>query len=154
MPIKTKNNEEGFITYAGRDFLLRQGYTIKSFSPPGSHGGIGLRNGYRGKGAIIPDIIAQKGNNVFLVEAKAGFDPGDVEKLGNITEDHIKDLKQKLNLSDEWFKMWPAYLHKAICIGTNEKEINTLLIPNDLFVLAYINDEIVVYKGKNRVDQI
>lgn len=152
--MKTKNNEEGFIAHAGRDFLLRQGYIIKSFSPPGSHGGISLRNGYRGKGAITPDIIAQKGDVVFLVEAKSTFDPGDVEKLNNITEDHIKDLKQKLNLSDEWFKMWPAYLHKAICIGTNEKEMGALSIPDDLFVLAYINDEMVVYKGKKRVDQI
>lgn len=148
------NNEEGFIAHTGRDFLLRQGYTIKSFSPPGSHGGISLRNGYRGKGAITPDIIAQKGDTIFLVEAKATFDPGDVEKLGKITEDHIRDLKRKLNLSDEWFKMWPTHLHKAICIGTNKKEIDALPIPDDLFVFAYIDEEMMVYKSKNRVDQI
>jgi len=154
MSIENNYQEEGFVAHKGRDFLIQNGYTIKSFNPPGSHGGITLTGSYRGRGSITPDIIAQKDDDIFIVEAKARFYQGDIDKLENINEGHIRDLKNKLNLSNVWFDKRQECLHKAICIGATKKEIEGLSIPNHVFVFAYSSGRIVVYKAGEIVNQI
>ena len=155
MSIKKENKEvEGILAFKIRDFLLRAGYEIKSFNPPGSQGGIILLDKYRGRGSIKPDVIALKNKKVILVEVKPQFDQKDIEKLNRLNMNHIKDLFSKLGLPSSWITSYKKFLIKAICIKTNKKEIGRLPIPKDFIVFAYSKKIIIPYRENKILDQI
>jgi len=154
MPIKKAKDEEGLLAFRIRDFLIKNGYEIRSFNPPGSQGGIVLLDKYRGRGSIKPDVIALKNKKVILVEVKPKFGQKDIKKLNSLNKNHIENLASKLRLSSSWIASYKKYLIKAICIKTNKKEIDRLPIPEDFLVFAYIKEQIIPYQRGRDLNQI
>lgn len=79
------------VTYIAKEFLIRNGWAIIAFNPPGSQGTFTIPNpakdgAYRGQtGSLSPDIIALKivnEVNVFLiVESKPIYSDSDITKM-------------------------------------------------------------------------
>lgn len=84
------------ITYISKEFLVRHGWKIIAYNPPGSQGTFTIPNpdkdgGYKGQtGSLSPDIIAFKlMNNVnilLVVEAKPTYSASDVKKMISMFE--------------------------------------------------------------------
>lgn len=84
------------ITYISKEFLVKNGWKIIAYNPPGSQGTFTIPNpdkdgSYKGQtGSLSPDIIALKlinGINIFLiVEAKPTYNASDVEKMISMFE--------------------------------------------------------------------
>ena len=79
------------ITYISKEFLMRNGWKIIAYNPPGSQGTFTIPNpdkdgSYKGQtGSSSPDIVALKlinNINIFLiVEAKPLYNTSDVKKM-------------------------------------------------------------------------
>lgn len=84
------------ISFAVKEFLLKRGYTIVTWNPPGSQGTFTIPNPakdplYRGQvGSESPDIIAYQGTTMLLVEAKDSISKSfaDIEKISRLLADH------------------------------------------------------------------
>lgn len=82
------------VTYITKEYLMKNGWTILAYNPPGSQGTFTIPNpekdpNYRGQtGSESPDIIAFKiegdKNLLLIVEAKPHYDQSDVEKMKNL----------------------------------------------------------------------
>lgn len=79
------------ITYISKEFLVRKGWKIVAYNPPGSQGTFTIPNpekdgSYKGQtGSLSPDIIALKiinnKNVLAVVEAKPKHNTSDVSKM-------------------------------------------------------------------------
>jgi len=95
-----KLTDEYDVTYAVKEWLIRRGWSIVAFNPPGSQGTFTIPNPlkdprYRGQtGSKSPDIIAIRNSKYLLIiESKPTFVKKDVVKLMNLVEN-----KARLNL--------------------------------------------------------
>ncbi len=97
-------------------------------------------SGFRAKDSIIPDIIAKKENVLLVIESKPQFSHEDITKLKNMTNGHLKYMKQIFGL----FNMENLVVQKAV--GFNQFRVNKDLqqVPND-FIIFLVNDPIIVY---------
>lgn len=85
------------VTYCAKEYLLKEGWFIVAYNPPGSQGTFTIPNPskdrtYRGQtGSESPDIVAFKerdGKNHFLfVEGKSKFNADDVKKMTEMLND-------------------------------------------------------------------
>lgn len=91
------------ITYVAKEYLIKKGWRIIAYNPPGSQGTFTIPNPlkdgtYKGQtGSLSPDIVAWKklnGKNIFvIVESKPNYNEGDVSKmLGMFRDLARKDL--------------------------------------------------------------
>lgn len=92
--------DEYDVTYAVKEWLVRRGWSIVAFNPPGSQGTFTIPDPskdprYRGQtGSKSPDIIALKDSKYLLIiESKPTFDKKDVMKLINLVKN-----RDRLNL--------------------------------------------------------
>lgn len=81
------------MTYIAKEFLIKRGWEILAYNPPGSQGTFTIPNPkkdptYRGQtGSESPDIVAmrfnkgKKENEILIVEAKPYYHQKDVEKM-------------------------------------------------------------------------
>lgn len=88
------------VTFAVKEWLLRHGWDVIAFNPPGAQGTFTIPNPakdpkYRGQtGSESPDIIAIKnGNSILLVESKPRYNQSDVDKLVKYSKN-----KERINL--------------------------------------------------------
>lgn len=134
-----------------RDFLIDKDWEIKSFNPPGLHGGLILldRGQKRGKGSIKPDIIAKKEDCILIIEAKPKFYRGDVIKLDNINMNHVAYLQTKLNLPNSWRQHFKKKLQKALCLA--EFKPSKSLLPDNYLLFHVRLKGIRVHFGKDCV---
>ena len=82
------------ITYIAKEYLMRKGWAIIAYNPPGSQGTFTIPNpekdpNYRGQtGSESPDIIAIKNKNntyyILIVECKPYYNEQDVQKMKNL----------------------------------------------------------------------
>lgn len=95
------------ITKAVCKKLKELGWKIIGTHHPGASGGIRLsaKRGVKHKNlrAVIPDIIAVKGNRVLLVESTSRFTPTDVSKLKKIAETsgYLDDMRRVAGLGPD-----------------------------------------------------
>ena len=100
------NPSEYDVAYATKEWLIKNGWTIIAFDPPGAQGTFSIpdpskkKEGEKGQtGTTAPDIIAVKDDNILIVECK-GYGKAkilsDVEKLKNFLHDgaRIEVFKQ------------------------------------------------------------
>jgi len=134
-----------------RDFLIKKKWEIKSFNPPGLHGGIILldKSEKRGKGSIKPDIIAQKANYVLIVEIKPKLNKGDIIKLECMNQNQIRDLQLKLDLPNAWLDKHQQYLQKALCV--NQFMPLKEEFPNDYIIFCLHGNKIRVGYGEKSI---
>jgi hypothetical protein len=79
------------VTYIIKEYLMKQGWYILAYNPPGSQGTFTIPNPtkdpeYRGQtGSESPDIIALKSNEeiveILIVECKSEYDEDDIQKM-------------------------------------------------------------------------
>lgn len=88
MSTTKKSVSEYDVTFAVKEWLLRHGWDVIAFNPPGSQGTFTIPNpakdpAYRGQtGSEAPDIIAVKGKTtILIVESKPQYNADDTEKL-------------------------------------------------------------------------
>ncbi len=88
MSTTKKSVSEYDVTFAVKEWLLRHGWDVVAFNPPGSQGTFTIPNpakdpAYRGQtGSEAPDIIAVKGKNtILIIESKSQYNADDTEKL-------------------------------------------------------------------------
>ena len=113
MPTIKKSVSEYDVTFAVKEWLLKHGWDVVAFNPPGSQGTFTIPNpakdpAYRGQtGSEAPDIIAVKSKNTILViEAKPQYNESDTEKLMGLYKN-----KPRMELLTE--------LVKKMCIANN-----------------------------------
>jgi hypothetical protein len=88
MSIISQKISEYDVTFATKEWLLRHGWDVVAFNPPGSQGTFTIPNPakdpkYKGQtGSEAPDIIAVKNKNtILIVESKPKYSAKDVDKL-------------------------------------------------------------------------
>jgi hypothetical protein len=112
------------ISFAVKEWLLKHGWEIAAFNPPGAQGTFTIPNpekdpNYRGQsGSESPDIIAVKNKiNILIVESKPAFNKHDTEKLLN-----LKNNIERMGILFE--------LLKKVCLANDiplEKPTNVIL---------------------------
>ena len=92
-----KLTDEYDVTYAVKEWLIRRGWRIVAFNPPGAQGTFTIPNPskdprYRGQtGSKSPDIIALKDSRYLLIiESKPTFNKKDVTKLINLVKNKAR----------------------------------------------------------------
>jgi len=92
--------DEYDVTFAVKEWLLKNGWDVVAFNPPGCQGTFTIPNPskdpkYRGQtGSKAPDIIGvKKGKYILVVESKPKYSQDDVDKLTSL----IKN-KDRMNL--------------------------------------------------------
>lgn len=156
MVLKQTNKKiEEYVTYKTAEYLSDNKWEIISCNPPGSHGGLCLLDKDRSKGGIVPDIIAKKGNNIIIIEAKPFFNSGvarDIDKLETINYNHILNLAQRLKLSDDWLINWQNYVQKAVALKTIEaNEIIKISRSYIIFIVNEVSEKIKIIIGNAAV---
>lgn len=75
--------DEDKVTKAIAAFLSRRGWTVHSINAPFSGRSIWIMptDGKRGKGALIPDVLATKDGELIVVECSAPYKVSDESKL-------------------------------------------------------------------------
>jgi hypothetical protein len=135
--------EEEEVTRKLYDFLRAKGWEMLSYGVPrGMKARIihDIDSSFRSKDSIIPDIIAKKENVLLVIESKPEFSLEDITKLKNMTDGHLKYMKQIFGLSN----MENLVVQKAV--GFNRFKLNQDLhqVPND-FIIFLVNAPILVY---------
>lgn len=80
------------VTFAVKEWLIEEDWSVLAFNPPGSQGTFTIPNptkekGYKGQsGSKAPDIVAVKKSKLLLVESKDYFKKSDVKKLRSLAE--------------------------------------------------------------------
>ena len=94
------------VTFAVKEWLLKHGWDVVAFNPPGSQGTFTIPNpakdpAYRGqRDSESPDIIALKDKNtILIVEAKPQYNESDTEKLTGLVKN-----KPRMELLNELVK--------------------------------------------------
>lgn len=82
------------VTFAVKEWLIRNRWNVIAFNPPGAQGTFTIPNpkkkaGYRGQtGSLSPDLIAIKNSKyMMVVESKPKFDKSDIEKMMSLFKD-------------------------------------------------------------------
>lgn len=166
--------EEYDVTFAVKEWLLRHGWAVVAFNPPGSQGTFTIPNpakdpNYRGQtGSESPDIIAVKNTNyVLIIECKPKYHKGDTEKLINFHKnkerrDLMMELLEKVCEANNVVFKKPAKVILAKAHGgqnTLRMDMQTFLVSTDNeWNPTNINPDIdpykfmkVVFKESNRV---
>lgn len=134
------------VTFAVKEWLLKHGWSVVAFNPPGSQGTFTIPNpakdpNYRGQtGSESPDIIAVKnGSNVLIVEAKPEYNQSDAEKLLGLYEskarlDLMLQLLEKVCVANGVPFEAPVHIILAKAHGGEEKpqkNLSTFLVSVD-----------------------
>jgi len=96
--------DEYDVTFAVKEWLLKNGWRVVVFNPPGAQGTFTIPNpekdpSYRGQtGSLAPDIVAIKDRDkMLLIESKPKFAKADITKVQKLLEDPVRqDLIRRL----------------------------------------------------------
>jgi hypothetical protein len=131
------------VTLAVDKFLKKNNWEILSLNNPFSGKSVWIKpkGGFRGKGTLIPDIIARKDNLYLIVESYERLKIKDISKLEKYSTskylDSIKEIFEDNNLSIVKIMAYPEPI--------KEHEY-----PDDFVVFGVNEDSSVnVYKKKN-----
>jgi len=121
--------DEYDVTFAVKEWLLKNRWDVVAFNPPGCQGTFTIPNPsknskYRGQtGSKSPDIIAIKnGKYILVVESKPKYNQSDVDKLINLIENKdrmgllLRILKGVCEANDIPFEM-PCTIILAVAHG-------------------------------------
>ena len=94
------NPSEYDVAYATKEWLIKNGWTIIAFDPPGAQGTFSIPDPSKKKedekgqtGTTAPDIIAVKDDQILIVECKGSGEAkilSDAEKLKNFLHDDAR----------------------------------------------------------------
>lgn len=114
--------DEYDVTYAVKEWLIRHGWKIIAFNPPGAQGTFTIPNPskdprYRGQtGSKSPDLIGVKDSRYLLVlESKPIFDKKDVMKLVDLVKNKVR-LKLLLDIVEKVCKANDVKFNRDECI--------------------------------------
>jgi hypothetical protein len=134
--------DETGVTLAMALYLRSNHWTIKSLNNPRAQAPLRLfRLGRkRASGSIVPDIIAQKGSEVMLVESKPRFSMRDYEKYSKFGHEFIEHaVKRVLSLSPS------AEIRIRLAHAVNRASTRAI-IPEDLEVYVVKPDGVIRYR--------
>lgn len=130
------------VSYAVKEFLLRRGWFLVAFNPPGSQGTLTIPNpkkdsNYRGQtGSESPDIIAYKKNILLVVESKPVFNLNDTKKLLNLLKDKDRlDLLIRISKKVCCTHRIAWGNHPTILVGKAHGEPNNLMDDIQTFIV-------------------
>lgn len=135
--------EEEEVTRKLYDYLRAKGWEMLSYGVPKGMKARTIHDidsGFRARDSIIPDIIARKENVLLVIESKPQFSLEDITKLKNMTDGHLKYMKQIFGLS----KMENLVVQKAVGFNRFKLHQDLQQVPND-FIIFLINGPIIVY---------
>ena len=140
--------DEYDVTFAVKEWLLKHGWNVVAFNPPGSQGTFTIPNPskdpkYRGQtGSESPDLIAVKDSNyVLIIESKPKYNQKDTEKLLNFYKNKermnllIELLEKVCNANDVDFKK-PA----KIILAKAHSGQDTLKMDMQTFLVSTSNE--------------
>lgn len=129
------------VTLAVEKYLKQNNWAILSLNNPFAGKSIWVKpkGGFRGKGTLIPDIIANKDNFYMIVEAYEKLKIKDIEKLNKYSKleylDSLKEIFSNKNL-------------KVIKVMTYPEPVKPYNYPKDFIILGVKKDfSVNVYFG-------
>lgn len=139
------------VTLSVEKFLINNGWIILSLNNPFSGKSVWIKpkGGFRGKGTLIPDIIAKKNNLYLIVESYEKLKIKDIPKLEKYSTpeylNSIKEIFENNNLSIVKVMAYPEPVKKYkypddfVIFGVNE----------DFTISVYTNKKDFKINSKN-----
>lgn len=150
------------VTLTVAKYLDLKGWEILSLNNPFSGKAIWIKpkGGFRGKGTLIPDIIAKKNNNYIVVESYEKLKIKDIPKLTKYSSleyfESFKEIFNKNNINLIKALAYPEpivkykYPKDFILFGVKKDfEINIYCEQNSVFIKNNLEFEISIKKEPN-----